>query len=346
MEMQLKQIAERIGGRLKGDGEKIIRGVAPFENAGGDQITFAEAPKYLKSLQTCEAGAVIVPTDVAGTAVNLVVVNNPKVGFAKVLELFHPPVAPFSGISPQAVIGNQFRCGQQAAIAPLVFIGDNVLVGDRVTCHPGVVIGNGVIIGDDVQIYPNVTIRENCRIGNRVVLHAGVVIGADGFGFAPDGGSYYKIPQVGFVQIDDDVEIGSSTTVDRATLGKTWIQQGVKIDNQVHVGHNVTVGENSVLVAGVIIGGSTVIGKHVIIAGGAAIADHLTIGDGAIIGPTAGVGKPIAPGDVVSGAPHMPHRVWLRVHQVVPELPAIKKTVRRLEKQLQELSGKDRESTR
>jgi UDP-3-O-[3-hydroxymyristoyl] glucosamine N-acyltransferase len=206
-------------------------------------------------------------------------------------------------------------------------------------CHPGAVVGDGVIIGDDVQIHPNVTIHEKCRIGNRVILHAGVVVGSDGFGFAPDDGTYFKIPQVGLVQVDDDVEIGANSTVDRATLGKTWIQRGVKIDNLVHIGHNVTVGEDAVLVAGVIIGGSTTIGKHAIIAGGAAIADHVAIGDGAIIGPRAGVGKPVAPGDVVSGAPHMPHRTWLRVHRVLPELPAIKKKVRQLEKQLQQLLG-------
>ncbi len=341
MEIPLKLIAERIGGRFRGNGEKIIRGIAPFESAAGDQITFAEAPKYLKRLHESSAGAIIVPTDAPEFAGNLVLVSNPKVGFAKVLELFQPAVTPFEGISSRAVVGRQFSCGRDATIAPLTSIGKDVTVGDRIICHPGVTIGDGVIIGDDVQIYPNVTIRENCRIGSRVILHSGVVIGSDGFGFAPDGGSYHKIPQVGFVQVDDDVEIGANTVVDRATLGKTWIQRGVKIDNLVHVGHNVTVGEDTVLVAGVLIGGSTTIGKHVIIAGAAAIADHITVGDGAIIGPMSGVGKPIAAGDVVSGAPHMPHRIWLRVHQVFPELPAIKKKVRQLEKQLQQLLGED-----
>jgi UDP-3-O-[3-hydroxymyristoyl] glucosamine N-acyltransferase len=342
MQYQLKQIAERIGGQLSGAGKKIIRGIAPFDIAGNDQITFAEAPKYIKRIPESRAGAVIVPADVAEVSGNLVRVKNPKVGFAKALELFHPSATAFEGISPQAVIGHQLRCGRQAAIAPLACIGNEVTIGDRLVCHPGVVIGDGVIIGDDVQIYPNVTIRENCRIGNRVILHAGVVVGSDGFGFAPDDGSYCKIPQVGFVQVDDDVEIGANTTVDRATPGKTWIQRGVKIDNLVHIGHNVTVGEDSVLVAQVIAGGSTTIGKHVIIAGATAIADHLTIGDGAIIGPCSGVGKPIAAGDIVSGAPHMPHRTWLRVHRVFPELPAIQKKVRQLEKQLQQLLVEDR----
>ncbi len=342
MEMQLKQIAERIAGRLRGDGEKIIRGIAPFDTAGKDQITFAEAPRYIKRIHETSAGAVIVPEDVAGISGDLVLVKNPKVGFAKTIELFHPPVTPFDGISPQAVIGRGFHCGSHAAIAPLACIGEEVTVGDRVICHPGAVIGDGVIIGDDVQIYPNVTIRENCRIGSRVILHAGVVVGSDGFGFAPVEGAYCKIPQVGIVQVDDDVEIGANTTVDRATLGKTWIQRGVKIDNLVQIGHNVTVGEDTVIIAGVIIGGSTTIGKHVIIAGGAAVADHIFIGDGAIIGPLTGVGKPVAAGDVVSGAPHMPHRTWLRVHRVFPELPAINKKVRQLEKQLQQLLGKDR----
>lgn len=342
MEYQLKQIAERIEGRLRGDGEKVIRGIAPFDIAGNDQITFAEAPKYIKRIHECSAGAVIVPDEAAEVSGNLVLVKNPKVGFARAIELFHPPAAPFKGISERAVIGPRFRSGREAAVAPLAYIGEEVTIGDRAVCHPGVVLGDGVIVGDDVQIYPNVTIRENCRIGNRVILHAGVVIGSDGFGFAPDNRSYYKIPQVGLVQVDDDVEIGANTTVDRATLGKTWIQRGVKIDNLVHVGHNVTVGEDSVLVAQVVVGGSTTIGKHVIIAGGAAIADHITIGDGAVIGPRAGVGKPVAAGDVVSGVPHMPHRTWLRVHRVLPELPAIKKKVLQLEKQLQQVPGGDR----
>ena len=339
MEKRLKQVAEHIEGTLKGDGEKVIRGIAPFEIAGDDQITFAEAPRYIRRIPTANAGAVIVPADVTDITGNLILVENPKVGFARALALFHPPEKMFGGISPQAVIGRRFQCGHDAAVAPLACIGKDVTVGDRLVCHPGAVIGDGVIIGDDVQIHSHVTIREKCRIGNRVILHDGVVVGSDGFGFAPDEGTYFKIPQVGFVQIDDDVEIGANSTVDRATLGKTWIQRGVKIDNLVHIGHNVTVGEDSVLVAGVLVGGSTTIGKHAIIAGGAAIADHIHIGDGAIIGPCAGVGKPIAPGDVVSGAPHMPHRTWLRVHRVLPELPAIKKKVRQLEKQLQQLMG-------
>jgi UDP-3-O-[3-hydroxymyristoyl] glucosamine N-acyltransferase len=339
VQYQLKHIAERIGGQLRGDGEKVIRGIAPFDVAGDDQITIAEAPKQIKQIGESSAGAVIVPAEVTEASANLVLMQNPKIGFAKAIELFHPSATPFEGISPQAVIGDHFHCGRQAAIAPQVCIGANVMVGDRLVCHPGAVIGDGVIIGDDVQIYPNVTVRENCRIGNRVILHAGVVVGSDGFGFAPTDRSYYKIPQVGFVQVDDDVEIGANTTIDRATLGKTWIQRGVKIDNLVHIGHNVTVGEDSVLVAQVIVGGSTTIGRHVIIAGGAAIADHITIGDNAVIGPRSGVGKPVAPGDIVSGAPHMPHRTWLRVYRVLPELPAIKKKVRQLEKQLQPLRG-------
>ena len=342
MEMLLKQIAENINGQLRGDGEKVIRGIAPFDTAGRDQITFAEAPKNIKKIHESSAGAVIVPVDVTDTPGNLVLVENPKVGFAKTLALFHPPEPMFEGISSQAVIGDRFQCGRDAAIAPLACIGKDVTVGDRVICHPGVVIEDGVIIGDDVLIYPNVTIRENCRLGSRVILHAGAVVGSDGFGFAPDEGSYFKIPQVGFVQIDDDVEIGANSTIDRATLGKTWIQRGVKIDNLVHIGHNVTVGEDSVLVGGVLVGGSTTVGSQVIIAGGAAIADHVTIADGAIIGPMSGVGKPVAAGDVVSGAPHMPHRTWLRVHRVFPELPAIKKKILQLEKQLQPLLGKDR----
>jgi UDP-3-O-[3-hydroxymyristoyl] glucosamine N-acyltransferase len=191
-----------------------------------------------------------------------------------------------------------------------------------------------------VTLFPNVTILARCRIGNRVIIQAGTVIGSDGFGYAPDGRTYRKIQHVGIVQIDDDVEIGAGNTIDRATFGRTWIQRGVKTDNLVHIAHNVTVGEDTVLVAQVGISGSVTIGRHVVIAGQAAVSGHLEIGDDVIIGPRGGVAKSLPNGVVVSGGPEMPHRTWLKVQRIMPRLPEFKKKLDEFEKRLKKLENK------
>jgi UDP-3-O-[3-hydroxymyristoyl] glucosamine N-acyltransferase len=218
-----------------------------------------------------------------------------------------------------------------------VFVGDDVIFGDRVTVHAGVVIGNHVRVGSDVILYPNVCILERCEIGNRVIIHAGTVIGSDGFGFALDGGHYHKIPQTGIVCIEDDVEIGACNTIDRATFGRTWIRRGVKTDNLVHIAHNVVVGEDTVLVAQVGVSGSVTIGNHAILAGQAGVSQHVTIGNGVTIGPQAGVAKSVPDGQVVSGSPEMPHRLWLKVCNIIPQLPEMKKKVRELERRIERL---------
>jgi len=207
-----------------------------------------------------------------------------------------------------------------------------------------VVIGDNVVIGNDVMIYPNVTVLDRCTIGNRVIIHAGTVIGSDGFGFAPDGKKYYKVPHTGIVRIDDDVEIGAGNTIDRATFGKTWIKSGVKTDNLVHIAHNVTVGENSVLVAQVAIGGSVSIGKNVILAGQAAIADHLILGDDVTVVGQSGVAKSVPSGETVSGSPAIPHRLWLRVQKILPRLPDLKKKLEDIEKRLKRIERLEREN--
>ncbi|MBW2014960.1 MAG: UDP-3-O-(3-hydroxymyristoyl)glucosamine N-acyltransferase, partial [Deltaproteobacteria bacterium] len=200
MKLSLARIAEIVNGTIKGDKNKNICGVAPFDDAAGDEITFAGHAKFLKKIDKTEAGAIIVPRDFQASAKNILQVDNPQLAFAMVLNLFHPPLKPsFS------YIGKSFLCGREASIAPFVVIGNNVTVGHRIALFPHVVIGDNVVIGNDVRIYPNVTILERCTIGNRVIIHAGTVIGSDGFGFAPDGKKYHKIPHTGMVQIDDDV---------------------------------------------------------------------------------------------------------------------------------------------
>ena len=342
MELEVKQIAAHIDAQIQGNPHYKIRGVAPFDQAGDDQITFADGPKILKRLSETGAGAIIVPHSVDSDRLNLLKVSHPKVAFAKILQLFYSPARPAEGISPVAAIGEQFQHGKRVALGPLVSIGKRVVLGDDVQLHPGVVIGDDVVIGNDVLIYPNVSVLERCRIGNRVIIHAGTVIGSDGFGYASDGRIHHKIPQTGFVQIDDDVEIGACNTIDRATFGYTHIQKGVKTDNMVHIAHNVTVGEYTIIVAQVVIGGSATIGKRVLIAGGAAISDHVVIGDGAIIGPRAGIAKTVPAGDVMSGAPEMPHRQWLKMSRILPQLPDLKKKVLAIEKQLQQLKETDK----
>jgi len=340
MEVSLAKLAKLVGGKVVGDLKKKIRGVAPFDDAAGDDITLAGKVSYLKRINTTDAGAVIVPIDFQGSSKSIVRVENPQLAFAKILNLFHPPSKREVGINTNACIGSRFVCGKDVSIASFVVIRDNVTMGDRVTLHPGVVVGDDVVIGNDVEIHPNVTILERCRIGNRVKINAGTVIGSDGFGFAPDGEKYYKIPQTGIVQIDDDVEIGACNTIDRATFGKTWVKSGAKTDNLVMIAHNVTVGENTMLVSQVGISGSTTIGRHAVLAGQAGVSGHLTIGDNVIIGPQAGIAKSVPDGEVVSGSPEMPHRLWLRVHSIIPRLPELKKKLLEVEKRLRKMEEK------
>ena len=339
MRMTLGKIAEIVHGQVAGDKDKEILGVAPYETAGEHEITFAADAKFLKQLDTSKAGALIVPLSCTSPAKDLILVKNPKAVFARVMALFYPPEEPGMGISDRANLGEAFSCGRDASIAPFVSIGRRVTVGNRVIIHPNVFIGDDVSIGDDVVIEPNVAVLARCVVGSRVIIHAGTVIGSDGFGFAPDGGRYIKIPQTGNVVIGDDVEIGANNTIDRATFGSTWIQRGVKTDNLVHIAHNVTVGENTVIVAQVGISGSVTIGSQAIIAGQAGIAQHLTIGDHAIVGPQSGIGKSIGDHEVITGTPGMPHKQYLRVQRIVQKLPELSKALSHLERRLEKIEA-------
>ena len=340
-ETSLGSITKAVDGQMTGDVQKIIRGAAPFETATPDDITFVEHKRLLKRIGDTQAGAVIVPADFGASNQNIIRVDHPKLAFAKVMKLLAPASEPLWGICANTDIGRNFVHGQSVAIGPFVAIGDNVRVGNRVILHGGVVIGNDVEIGNEVEIYPNVTILDDCRIGHRVTIQAGTVIGSDGYGFVPEGEKYYKIPQWGTVQIDDDVEIGAANTIDRATFGKTWIKSGVKTDNMVHIAHNVTVGENTLLVAQVAISGSVTIGKHAILAGQVGVSQHIEIGDNVIIGPQAGIAKSIPAGETITGSPGIPHRLNLKVVRTLPKLPEMKKKIGALEKKIERLE-KDR----
>jgi UDP-3-O-[3-hydroxymyristoyl] glucosamine N-acyltransferase len=337
IEIRLSDIAEIVEGKIVGDENRKISGVAPFESAGESDISYAADAKYTKQIADSNAGALIVPPGCRSTAKDLILVENPKAAFARVMGLFFPPSEPEMSFSDQARLGEAFTHGENVTIAPFAYIGDHVIVGDRVHIHPNVTIGDGAVIGDDVVIEPNVTILERCTIGSRVIIHAGTVIGSDGFGFAREEEHYVRIPQTGSVVIEDDVEIGANNTIDRATFGTTLIKQGVKTDNLVHIAHNVKVGENTVIVAQAGIAGSATIGKQVILAGQVGIAQHLTIGDGAIVGPQSGIAKSIGDNEVITGTPGMPHRQYLKVQRIVQMLPEIRKALSDLEKRLKKI---------
>jgi UDP-3-O-[3-hydroxymyristoyl] glucosamine N-acyltransferase len=341
MSINLSQIAKLLSGELIGDSECIITGIGPIEQAVEGQISFAEKGS-LKHLAQSEASAVIVPRDFTDSPLNLIQVDNPRVAFAKMLHHFNPATGPAPGFDPKAVVGTDCTIGKGVAVAAGAVIGNHVTIGDRVVLHPNVVVCDNVTIGEETIVYPNASILERCVLGCRVIIHAGSVIGSDGFGFVFDNGRHRKIPQIGIVQIDDDVEIGANSAIDRGTIDKTWIKSGVKIDNQVHIAHNVIIGEHSVITAQVGIAGSTTIGHHAIIAGQAGIGGHLTLGDQVTVGPQGAVAKSVGDKQIVSGTTvAMPHRTWLRLQKVLPKLPAISKKITNLEKQLAQLIKDD-----
>lgn len=335
MPITLGQLNEILGGELLGDADCLIEAAGPIDQAGAGDIAFVEKGPHLKLLEGTQASAVIVPRGIADPTKNILQVDQPRLAFAKTATLLHPMRRPPPGAHPSAIVGQDCQIGKEVSIGAGAVVGHRVTLGERVVLHPMVVVGDDVCIGDDTTIYPHVSILERCRIGSRVIVHAGTVIGSDGFGFVQEKGHHIKVPQTGIVQIDDDVEIGANCTIDRATFGKTWIGQGVKTDNLVHIAHNVELGEHSLIVAQVGIAGSTTIGHHVILAGQAGIAGHLTIGNEVIVGPQTGVGQSIEDKKIVSsGLPAMPHGTWLRVQNILPKLPDLGKQLRQLEKRI------------
>ena len=337
MEKTLADLASMVDGRYSGDGQCRINCAAPFEAAGSEAITLARSPQYQRRIGETRAGAIIVPADFDRPGLNLLQVENPYAAFARIIAVLHPPTRPAAGMHPTSVAGDRFRHGADLAVGPHVVIGRNVVLGARVFIHPGTVIGDNVVMGDDACIHPNVTIMAGCRIGHRVTIQAGSVIGSDGFGYAPDGDRYHKIPHTGYVRIDDDVEIGANNTIDRGTFGCTHIQCGVKTDNLVHIAHNVVVGPHTILVAQVGISGSATLGRHVVLAGQVGVTGHLHIGDYVMAGGKTGISKSVPDGQIISGAPEMPHKLWLKVQRIIPRLPEIRKKIQSLDKRVKRL---------
>jgi UDP-3-O-[3-hydroxymyristoyl] glucosamine N-acyltransferase len=333
----LADLATLVGGVVEGNGSLEIRGMASLEDAGEGQISFLADRKKISRLEKTRASAVIVPLDLPPFPKPLIRIANPYVAYAKVQTFFSSrPYTPL-GIDPRVFVGSGAQIGEDVSIYPFVYIGDDSQIGNLVVIYPGAYIGEGVQIGAGTILYPNVVVMDGCKLGKRVIVHGGTVIGSDGFAFAPDKGGYVKIPQVGIVQIDDDVEIGANCAIDRASMGKTWIKKGVKTDNFVHIGHNVVVGENTVLVAQVGIAGSTEIGNWVALGGQVGVVGHIKIGDQARVGAQSGVGQDVKPGEILSGSPAFPHREWLRAQVVFPRLPEMKRSLLALQKRVEEL---------
>jgi UDP-3-O-[3-hydroxymyristoyl] glucosamine N-acyltransferase len=333
----LKEIADLVGGEVIGDDRLIITGINSLAEASQGEISFFGDPRYQDRLKETKASALLVPAFTDLYAGPQVVVPNPALAYARVADFFAPALPRFSGISQKAFIHKNSKIGEDVSIYPFVYVGEEAVIGDHTILYPGVFVGDRVRIGNSTVIHPNVSILHDCVIGNQVIIHAGTVIGSDGFGFVRDGPINVKIPQMGYVQIDDQVEIGANNAIDRAALGKTWIKRGVKTDNLVQVAHNVVIGEDTIIVAMTGISGSTNIGREVVIGGQVGIKDHIKIGDRVMIGSQSGVAKSISPGQVVSGTPSMPHRLWLKATRITPRLPEMYDRLRRLEKKVDEL---------
>lgn len=340
MEKSIREIAGIVGATVAGDEQTVITGIRPIDEAGEHDLTFIANKKYFKMLQTTKAGAILVLPGAVAPDKNLLIVSDPYVCFGKLLALFHPTDHGVAGVSPDAYIEEGAFVAADATVMPRAFIGRGARIASGAVIYPGVFIGRDASVGENSILYANVTVYGGCRIGSRVILHSGVVIGADGFGFASPGKENFKIPQVGIVQIDDDVELGANTTVDRATLGRTWIQQNVKVDNLVQIAHNVVIGENTVIAAQTGISGSTKIGKSVMIGGKVGIVGHISIGDGVMIGAASNIHRDIPAGQVGGGSPFLPYKQWLRVEASKSKLPEIRVKLEKLIKQVEELETK------
>lgn len=341
MQKTLKEIAEYIDGEVVGSADVVITGVSGIKEAKEGDITFLANPKYSPLIETTNASAIITSNDIKSSRKPIIRTQNPSLAFTKAISFIMPyQIRHPKGIHQTAIIGKNVSLGKDAAIGPYVVVEDGASIGDRSIIYSGCFIGSNSRIGNDSLIYSNVSIREHINIGKRVVIHSGTVIGSDGFGFATVEGLHHKIPQIGTVEVGDDVEIGANVTIDRARFDKTVVGAGTKIDNLVHIAHNVTIGENSIVVAQVGISGSTSVGKGVTLAGQAGLVGHITIGDGAVVMAQAGVSKSVAPNTMVWGYPAKPVNIAKRVNACVQNLPRLYDTVAELKKKIEELEKK------
>jgi UDP-3-O-[3-hydroxymyristoyl] glucosamine N-acyltransferase len=334
----LGRLADLVGGQVRGDADLLISGVAPLDRAGAGELSFLANPKYRARLETTTAAAVIVHPALDGAIDRpLLLCANPYLAFARILAYFHPGPRLPQGVQPGATVDPRAQIADTATVSAGCVIGAGARIGAGSVLHPNVTVYPQAVIGADCILYAGAVVREQCALGDRVIVQPNAVIGSDGFGFAPDGPRYEKIPQVGRVIVESDVEIGACSCIDRGTLGDTRIARGTKIDNLVQIGHNTVVGEDCILVAQVGISGSTVIGRHCTFGGQAGSAGHLKIGDNVTIASRGGVSSDVAGNQVMAGFPLLPHREWLKSAMTMTHLPEMRRELHQLRQRLQAL---------
>jgi UDP-3-O-[3-hydroxymyristoyl] glucosamine N-acyltransferase len=343
MDATLDELARLVGGTVSGDGKTVIRAVNGIKEAGPGDITFLANSKYAPLLATTKASAVIL-ADGLPSPLPALSVRNPDLAFAKVAEhLSGGTHRPPAGIHPTAVVSKSATIGKNVSIGAGTVVEDGAAIGDNGILYPQVYIGRETVLGPDVLIYPQVVVRERCRIGARVIIHSGTVIGSDGFGYATEKGVHHKIPQVGIVVIEDDVELGANVAVDRARFGRTVIGRGTKIDNLVQIAHNVVLGQGCLLVSQAGVAGSTRLGNYVVLAGQAGVVGHLDIGDGSIVTAQTGITKDVPPKGVMSGSPALDRRTHLKELAALSKLPEALKEIRKLRQEIDDLRKKTKE---
>ena len=339
--MKLREIANSLGCELIGDGESEISGVAGLEHASPGELTFLANTKYAPKVKHTRASAILTAEPLRDLAIASLVSANPYLDFARALALFYQPPKSTPGIHAQASIAGTAQIGEGASIGPFAVIGEKVRIGRNALLYPHAVIYEGAEIGDDFVAHSHSVVREFCRIGNRVILQNGVVVGGDGFGFAKRAdGTHYKIVQSGVTVIEDDVEIQSLTSIDRATVGETRVKRGAKIDSLVQVGHACVVGEDNIICAQTGLAGSSVLERNVLLAGQVGISGHLTFHENAVVYAQSGVGGDVEPGARISGSPAFAASEWLRAITTFPKLPELLRTVRELKKKIDQLEKK------
>lgn len=347
--MRVGEIAELLEGRVEGDPSTEITSIEPIQSARAGAIAFISNRKYIRELATTEAGAVLVSAEVAALPrperVSLVILDDPYMGFAKLLTHWTRVERVVSGVSPQAFVAEDARLGADVNVSPFAYVGAGAEVGDRCDLLPGSYVGPGAKVGSDTKLGPNSVVHHGCEVGSRCHIYAGAVIGSDGFGFAPDlrTGLHHKIPQIGKAVIEDDVEIGANVTIDRAAMGETRVSQGTKIDNLVQMGHGSSLGRGCFVVSQAGISGTTQVGHGVTIAGQAGIAGHVKVGDGAAIGAKAGVHADVPPGGRMLGSPAMPGEIAKRSLAVIRKLPEMRRRLRELDRRLKALESSEGE---
>jgi UDP-3-O-[3-hydroxymyristoyl] glucosamine N-acyltransferase len=329
--MRAAEIAERLSVRVVGNPEVEILGVAPLDRATGSDLSFLSNSKYREAARVSAAGAILVAEGESLPGRTLLVCPEPYAAFARALGMFYRPPETPGGIHPTAIVGEACKVDPQACLGPHVVLGDGTSVGPGAVLEAGCVVGRGCQIGQDCHLYPRVVLYDHTILGDRVILHSGVVAGSDGFGYAQERGRHLKIPQVGRVVIEHDVEVGANSTIDRGTLDETRIGEGTKIDNLVQVAHNVTTGADCILVAQSGISGSTHLGRSVILAGQSGAVGHIRIGNGARVGAKSAVTKDVPDGAFVTGYPATEHRLWLKERALSGRLDEMLRRIKRLE---------------